>query len=138
MSSFSKKDPEIPKLSNNTKSKLELSSITNIKKIGSVIIYNVTINTLRINALSSKLDYLPNSEMFDISIITETKVDYMYLISQFHQDGYSMQYKLDRNGNGGGVIIYVREYIPSNFLRKYLFQNDIEGRFVEINFSKSN
>ena len=49
-----------------------------------------------------------------------------------------MQYKLDRNGNGGGVIIYVREYIPSNFLRKYLFQNDIEGRFVEINFSKSN
>ena len=46
--------------------------------------------------------------MFDISIITETKVDYMYLISQFHQDGYSMQYKLDRNGNGGGVIIYVR------------------------------
>ena len=76
--------------------------------------------------------------MFDISIITETKVDYMYLISQFHQDGYSMQYKLDRNGNGGGVIIYVREYIPSRFLRKYLFQNDIEGRFVEINFSKSN
>ena len=76
--------------------------------------------------------------MFDISIITEAKVDYMYLISQFHQDGYSMQYKLDRNGNGGGVIIYVRKYIPSKFLRKYLFQNDIEGIFVETNFSKSN
>ena len=138
MSSFSKKDPEIPKLSNNTKSKLELSSITNIKKIGSVIIYNVIISTHSINALSSKLDDLPNSEMFDISIIRETKVDYVYLISQFHLDGYSMQYKLDRNGNGGGVIIYVRKYIPSKFLRKYLFQSDIEGIFVETNFSKSN
>ena len=138
MSSFPEKNPEVPKLSKSTKSKPELSGITNIKKIGSVIIYNVIISTHSINALSSKLDDLPNSEMFDISIIRETKVDYVYLISQFHLDGYSMQYKLDRNGNGGGVIIYVREYIPSNFLRKYLFQNDIEGRFVEINFSKSN
>ena len=31
----STKDPEVPKLSNNTNSKLELSSITNIKKIRS-------------------------------------------------------------------------------------------------------
>ena len=48
-----------------------------------------------------------------------------------------MPYRLDRNRNGGGVIIYVREDIPSNTLRKHLFPNDIEGVFVEINFRKS-
>ena len=60
-----------------------------------------------------------------------------FTISQFHLDGYSMPYRLDRNRNGGGVIIYVREDIPSNILRKHFFPNDIEGIFVEINFRKS-
>ena len=45
--------------------------------------------------------------------MTETKLDETYPISQFHIDGYSMPHRLDRNGNGGGVIIYVREDIPS-------------------------
>ena len=60
-----------------------------------------------------------------------------FTISQFHLDGYSMPYRLDRNRNGGGVIIYVREDIPSNILRKHFCPNDIEGIFVEINFRKS-
>ena len=75
--------------------------------------------------------------MFDILIITETKLDDTYPISQFHIDGYSMPYRLDRNRNGGGVIIYVRGDVPSKVLRKNLFANDIEGIFVEINFRKS-
>ena len=69
--------------------------------------------------------------MFDILIITEAKLDDTYSISQFHIDGYSMPYRLDRNRIGGGVIIYVKEHI----LRA--FPNDIEGIFVEINFRKS-
>ena len=47
--------------------------------------------------------------MFDILIITETKLDGTYPVSQFHIDGYSMLYRLGRNRNGGGVIIYARE-----------------------------
>ena len=94
---------------------------------------------ININSLSSKFDDLKVliSGMFDILIITETKVDDTYPISQFHIDGYSMPYRLDRNRNGGGVIIYVREVIPSKILGKHLFPNDIEGIFVEINFRKS-
>ena len=69
-------------------------------------------------------------------IITETKLDETYPISQFHIDGYSMPYRLDRNRNDGGVIIYAREDIRSKVLRKHLFLNDIEGIFVEINFRK--
>ena len=75
--------------------------------------------------------------MFDILIITETKFYDTYLISQFHIDGYSMPYRLDRNRNGGWVIPYVREDISNKVLIKYLFPNDIEGIFVKINFRKS-
>ena len=34
---------------------------------------------------------------------------------------------------GGGVLIYVREDIPSKLLNKHVFPNDIEGLFIEIN-----
>ena len=67
--------------------------------------------TLNINSLSSKFDddlKVLISGTFDILIITETKLDDTYPISQFHIDGYSMPYRPDRNRNGGGVIIYVR------------------------------
>ena len=95
--------------------------------------------TLNINSLSSKFDDLKVliSVMFDILIIIETKLDDTYPIPQFLIDGYSMRYILDRNRNGGRVIIYVREDIPGKVLGKHLFPNDIEGIFVEINFRKS-
>ena len=48
-----------------------------------------------------------------------------------------MPYRFDRNRNDGGVIIYLREDIPSKIRRKHLFPNDIEEIFVEINFRKS-
>ena len=48
-----------------------------------------------------------------------------------------MPYRLDRNRNGGGVIIYVRDDIPSKVLIKHFFPNNIEGIFVETNFRKS-
>ena len=73
-------------------------------------IWQMIKGTLNINSLSSKFDDLKVliSGTFDILIITETKLDDTYPISQFHIDGYSMPYRPDRNRNGGGVIIYVR------------------------------
>ena len=75
--------------------------------------------------------------MFDISVIMETKLDNTSPVLQFHIDGFSIPYRLHRNRNGGGVIVYVREDIPSKLLSKYSFKEDIEGLFVELNFRKS-
>ena len=47
-----------------------------------------------------------------------------------------MLYRLDRNRNRGGVIIYVREDIPSKILEKHKLPQDVEGMFVELNFRK--
>ena len=75
--------------------------------------------------------------MFDILVITETKLDETYPNFQFYIEGYSLPFRLDRNRNGGGLMIYVREDIPSKLLKKHNFQYDIEGLFIELNFRKS-
>ena len=52
-------------------------------------------------------------------------------------DGFSLPYRLDRNCNGGGVMIFVKEDIPSKLLTKHNFPSHVEGLFVELNFRKS-
>ena len=74
--------------------------------------------------------------MLDILIITETKLDDTFPVSQFHIDGFSKPYRLDRNRNGDGVIIYVKDDIPSKILTKHVLPTDIEALFVELNFRK--
>ena len=76
--------------------------------------------------------------MLNISIITETKLDNTFHLSQFHIDGYSKPYRLDRNRNGSGMIIYVREDILIRMLTKHNFPDNIEGLFIKLNFRKPN
>ena len=75
--------------------------------------------------------------IFDILVITEAKVDNTFPDSQFYIDVFSIPCRLGGNRNEGGVIVYVREHIPSKFLSKHSFKEDIEGLFVEINFRKN-
>ena len=53
---------------------------------------------------------------------------------QFLLDGYTAPYRSDRNSIGGGILVYVREDIPSK-LTSVNFQNR-EGFFQEINLRK--
>ena len=76
-------------------------------------------------------------EIFDILIITEKKLDNTFPTSQFYIEGFSMPYRLDKNRNGGGIFIYVRESIPTKILIKHNLPEDIERIFLEINFQKS-
>ena len=48
---------------------------------------------------------------------------------------FSIPYKLDRNSNGGGLLLYVREDIPSKFL-KVKSDCNIESICVEVNLRK--
>ena len=57
--------------------------------------------------------------------------------AQFCIEGFSTTYRLDRDRNGGGILIYVREDIPSRLLTLHDFPYDIEGLFVEINLRKT-
>ena len=69
--------------------------------------------------------------------IQETKLDSSFPTQQFSLDGFSAPYRLDRNREGGGVLIYVREDIPSKELSKHTFTKNVEGMFIEINLRKT-
>ena len=69
----------------------------------------------------------------DVLLISETKIDPSFPSVQFHLEGYATQYRLDRNANGGGILLYKREDIPSKLLNSDL---SIEGFFVEIRLRK--
>ena len=119
---------------------------TNIETVDTILrgmrvknVNKVIIGTLNINSLASKFDQLRAviGRNIDILTIQETKLDDSFPAGQFIIEGYSEPYRLDRNRDGGGVMIYVREDIPSRLLTKHTFNEAIEGMFVEINLRKT-
>ena len=57
--------------------------------------------------------------------------------NQFVMEGYSKPFRFDRNRNGGGVLLYIREDIPCKELKFHSLPENIEGIFVEINLRKT-
>ena len=97
------------------------------------------IGSLNINSLANKFDLLREiiSNHLDILVIVETKLDNSFPTNQFLIPGYNKPYRLDRNRNGGGVMIYVKENVPSKSINKHNFAKKVEGSFIEINLRKS-
>ena len=96
------------------------------------------IGQINIYSISSKFDQLKELVLKHVVLVVcETKLDEIFLSSQFHMDGFSLPYRLDGNRNGEDVMIFVMEDIPSNLLTKHNFQSDVEGLFAELNFRKS-
>ena len=76
------------------------------------------IGKLNRSSISNKFDQLKLFVLgkVDILILTENKFDSTLPTSQFLIEGYSKPYRFDRNRNGGVVLIYVEEDIPSKHL----------------------
>ena len=90
---------------------------------------SVNINPLR-NKFDSLVEILHSN--VEILFISQTKIDSSFPTAQLKIEGYTT-YGLDRNSNGGGILLYVREDIPSTLLNTELF---IEGFCIEINVIK--
>ena len=66
----------------------------------------------------------------DILLISETKLDDTFPLHQFILEGFTPAYRLHRTMHGGGLMLFVREDIPSKLLPNIDPSNNI---FVEIN-----
>ena len=99
---------------------------------------NVIFACLNINSLANKFDQLTTviNDNIDILVLVETKLDDTFPESQFFINGFIKPYRIDLNRNGGGVMIYVRQDIPSKRLSKHNLPSDIECLCVEINLRK--
>ena len=69
-------------------------------------------------------------------MISETKINDSFPIANFLIDGFSQPYRIDRNSSGGGIMLYVREDIPSNLLK--VESLPIEGFYVELQLRSKN
>ena len=53
------------------------------------------------------------SKNIDVSVIQEAKMDFSFQVGQFLISGFRKPYRRDRNRNGGSILVYVRDDIPS-------------------------
>ena len=95
------------------------------------------IGQLNINSLRNKFESLAQQVTgnIDIQIVSETKLDNNFPVSQFLIDGYTPSFRLDRNNNGGGIMLFVKEDILCKLLS--IENHPMEGFYVEINLRKT-
>ena len=110
-----------------------------LKKVKLNNVNRLVIGHININSLRNKYEYLKTQIKgnIDILVITESTLGESFPTQQFAIDGYSLAYRFDRNINGGGVVIYIREDILCKELTTHPFSSDIEGIFLEVNLRKS-
>ena len=117
--------------------KLHNNCISRFKMIIAEDFDNVIVTALNINSVSSKFDEfnLMANGLFEF---TEAKLDDSFPEAQFCIDGFSIPYRLDRNGNEGELMIYARDDIHSKMLTKHNLPEHIEAVFIELNSLKFN
>ena len=74
----------------------------------------LTIRQLNINFLSNKLEGLAQqvTRNIDILMVSETKLNNSFPVSQILINTYSLPFRLYRDNNGGDIMLFVREDIP--------------------------
>ena len=92
---------------------------------------------ININRMRNRFDLLMSiiKNEIDIFMISETKIDNSFLISQFTMTGYSVPFRLDRTSCGGGILLFVREDNLCKIIKTDC-NADSEVIFVEINLKK--
>ena len=83
-----------------------------LKNLGRLVCAHSNINSPR-----NKFDLLANivKDKIDILMISKTKLDSSFPKEQFHLHGFSKPYRLDKNGDGGGILAFICEDISPNF-----------------------
>ena len=67
-------------------------------------------------------------------MISETKIDESFSKSQFLIKGFSDPFRIDQNVHGGGILLYVREDVPTKLLSIQPIPS--ECFFTELNLRK--
>ena len=106
-----------------------------MKKLRLRNIGRLTIGYLNINSIRNNFDPLKEtvSQNLDILMVAETKTDDSFPKEQFHIEGYADPLRLDRNGEGGGLLVHVKSDITMRQLKSFKFEIDMECICFEIN-----
>ena len=99
----------------------------------------LTIAQINVNAVEHKFESLIAlvKNKVDIIMISETKIDESFPLSQFQIEGYCSPFRLDRNSHGGGIMIFSPDYLPCKKVESYNPPADAEGMFIEMTVHKA-
>ena len=97
----------LEKSKSGTNSSLQTIRMGNLNKL---VFAHLNINSIQ-NTFDSLADIIKDN--IDILVISETKVDHSFPDGQFFLDGFGTPFRLDRNGNGGGIVLFTRNDIPA-------------------------
>ena len=88
----------------------------------------MTIGYSNIDSIRNIFDALKEivSQNLDILMVTETKINDSFPKEQFHFEGYADPLRLDRNCDGGGLLVYVKSDITTRQLKSSKFEIDTE------------
>ena len=88
---------------------------------------------MNINSITNVFELLKEQIKgnIDILVISEIKIDHTFPHSQFLINGFSTPCRLNRDSNGGGILLYVGEDVPSSLIA--IENKPIISYFVELN-----
>ena len=122
---------------NKAKFKVGAISASNLNAIRKRNINRLIIGPLNINSLRNKLASLAQQVTgnIDILMVSETKLDNSFPVNQVLINGYTSPFRIDRDNNGGGIVLFVREDIPCKLLS--VENHPMEAFYAEINLQKT-
>lgn len=95
-----------------------------------LILCHYNINSIRNKFSEASL--LLMDQLVDILAIGETKIDDSFPNEQFYVQNYRL-HRQDRNGRGGGIMLYVNDSIPHRIVKEHTgITKDIEHMTIEI------
>ena len=71
-------------------------------------------------------------------MISETKLDESFPVSQFLIPGFENPIRLDQSSSGGSFMLYVKEGIPFKLLKSSGLSDKTEAFLVEVEINKKN
>ena len=93
-------------------------SYSNLKSMQGKNLRQINFTHLNINSLRNKFDALVDQIKgnFDILVKSETKFDESFSEGQFKVLSFTLPFRRDRNELGEGIMVFVREDIPSKVI----------------------
>ena len=100
----------------------------------------IKLDQLNINSIKKKFDLFVPALVRNLYIllVTETKINSSFPEGQFEVDGFTTPYRVDRDYDGGGILLYIRQDIPSKLLINVKISENLEGVFINQNFRRKN
>ena len=99
---------------------------------------NIIFSNLNINSIRNKFDNVRAAivNYVDIFIAAQTKINESFPTAQFAIDGFHKPLRLDATDKSGGLLVYVRSYLPLRQLTKHEISSDNQALVLEINLTK--